>query len=96
MVSSAWPADAPGRYQLVAGPVDIDDQTVPVILRIDTATGKTWLFQVTNRVATAGPDKGKTGAIVGWVEVPEDYFAQLKLLTDPAQAIDWLPAEKPK
>lgn len=35
-----------GRYQLISGTYELYGQTLPTILKIDTATGQTWRYDV--------------------------------------------------
>lgn len=73
-----------GRYEIAAGHyllerfhenklgVDEDVKTIPAIIKIDTVTGKTWIFTDFMRTTS---DKTLFIARRGWVEVKEtDLF----------------------
>jgi hypothetical protein len=57
-----------GRYQLLNGQISTppDSKPSPVILRIDTATGKTW------EMMSVPVDISGHSYVTGWVDVTED------------------------
>jgi hypothetical protein len=57
-----------GRYQLLNGQISTPPnfKPSPIILRIDTATGKTW------ELMSIPVDKNGNSSVMGWVEVSED------------------------
>lgn len=66
------------RFQLSHGDIDVHGDRVPVLARIDTRTGQTWLYE--RRLL---PQRGTNTAFLweGWSEVPSapsNTLAQLR------------------
>ncbi len=66
----------PGRFQLIAGTVTTDDtKPLPIILRIDTATGRVWKYEcLSYPVPNSG---GHTILTEGWVIITEDILKSI-------------------
>lgn len=61
---------APGRYQLIAGTIASGPDATPVMMRLDTATGRVWIF-TRSQYPIAGSDA--TVQTEGWIITTESY-----------------------
>jgi hypothetical protein len=61
----------PGRFQLVPATVIQDKKPVPVLFRIDTATGRVWSYSCSTLPIRAGTNFVDVG-FAGWAPISED------------------------
>ena len=74
--------DAPGRYQIVCGQFEGPHGIKPIVLKIDTQTGKTWMLTI------IGVPTQPMVVIYGWHVVEDDVAAAYQ------QFLDNLPSKK--
>ena len=80
-------AEKPGRYVLVSGTIEIQETAItvrsfPVIIKLDTTTGETWILQAANIPSGA--------AVMGWAKLADDFQRSLASVPGPAETIKWL------
>jgi hypothetical protein len=73
-------ASVPGRFLLIAAPVHlngVEAPPVPVLFRIDTATGQIWRFMSVPYPVNDPKGQIKTVTVEGWSMVAEDLQSSL-------------------
>jgi len=87
-------ADTVGRFVVVPGEIEYQEsptviRKLPVMLKVDTATGDTWILQASYQETPNGE-----GAVMGWVKLSDDYKVTKIGALDPVKSIDWLQETK--